>query len=209
MPTPTATPSTAEIVRDATAIVNTWNSLTPLMAVLGVAALALIIVLLISRNSGNATNNTVKVLTTTITRLEDENVTLKQDAKEFQKMHLESLTVIGNQATRSNDTLDALNRRGIERDADQKLMAATLNTLVSDGSIPLRKLMADVAGIVAIINALDTRTAHLPELAISIPALRADLNAKLDSVMSELAKRSTKPIQQLPVEPPKTENGNS
>lgn len=193
----TATPSPAEVVRDATQIIDTWNSLGPLMAVLGLAGLALAIVLLISWFNRNTISSTVSVLTSTIAHRDAEIEELKSDAKEFRSMHIESLTAISDQATRSNDVLDAWNRRGIERDADQKLMAAALNTLVSDGSVPLRKLMNDVSVLMATINTIEPRTAQLTELAITIPALRTELNTKLDAVMTEVMKRSTKPIPKI------------
>jgi len=203
-PFPTATPSPAEVARDVTQIMNVFNSLGPVMVILGALIIALVILLYNACNIAVSTNATVTVLTGTIARQDAEIVDLKIDAKEFRKLHIDSLTAISDQATRSNDVLDAWNKRGSERDADQKLMAAALNTLVQDGSVPLRKLMADVAGVASVINQLDMRTAHLPELALSIPALRAELNTKLDLVMLEVTKRSTKPI---PLVDPSTVNG--
>jgi hypothetical protein len=199
MPTPfaTATPSPAEVARDVTQIMTVFNSLGPVMVILGALIIALIILLYNARNIAVSTSATVTVLTGTIARQDAEIIDLKIDAKEFRKLHIDSLTAISDQATRSNDVLDAWNKRGSERDADQRLMAAALNTLVQDGSVPLRKLMADVTSIASVINQLDLRTAHLPELALSIPALRTELNSKLDSVMLEVTKRSTKPIPQI------------
>jgi len=203
-PYPTATPSPAEVARDVTQIMTVFNSLGPVMVILGALIIALVILLYNARNIAVSTSATVTVLTGTIARQDAEIIDLKSDAKEFRKLHIDSLTAISDQATRSNDVLDAWNKRGSERDADQKMMASALNTLVQDGSIPLRKLMADVAKVMSDINTLDTRTLNLPELALSIPAMRIELNAKLDAVMTEVVKRSTKPI---PTIDPATVNG--
>lgn len=197
MPTPTVTPSPAEIVRDATQIINTWNNLTPFMAVLGLVALALIVMLLSQRSNSNANDKTMGVLTSTLAHRDQEITELKNDAKKFQKMHIDSLTAIAEQGNRSNDISAETNKilqaqllRGNERDGIQKQLAADVHQMVSAGSIPVQEILSRVRAMTDVIAHIDTRTIGWDAIAIAITPLMIELGA----LRQEAKKHSTQPI---------------
>lgn len=213
VPTPIPSPiPSAEIVEQATRVIDSFSNLGNIQGMLFVIALALVLIFVVVWSNRNNTSATITVLTSTISSQDKEISELKSDAKEFKLMHIESLGVISAQSTRSNDLFEAMNSRGLERDKQQQRMvesqaqiAADLKTMVTDGSVPLRKLMQDVASVMTSINALDTKASLLPEVISSIPALRTELNSKLDALMAEVVKRSTKPIPKMDM--PASNNG--
>jgi hypothetical protein len=98
-----------------------------------------------------------------------------------------------------------MNNRGGERDKQQQRMVETqdkisksFEALLHEGSAPLQKVAADMAAVMVKIGMMDTRTLNIESLLSSIPQLKTDFNARLDSLFAELAKRSTKPIPVVP-----------
>lgn len=204
--TPTPDPSTAELARDATQIINTWNNLGPFMAVLGIVALALIIMLLSQRSNSNSQDKTMSVLTTTLAHRDAEIVELKTDAKNFQKLHIDSLTAIAEQGNRSNDISAEANRilqaqleRGNERDISQKQLADDFHVMLTSGSIPVQEILARVRTMADMLTRIDTRTADWNTVMQVIQPLMVELGA----LRVEAKKHSTQPIPAI--DPPNNE----
>lgn len=195
--TPTPDPSTAELARDATQIINTWNNLGPFMAVLGIVALALIIMLLSQRSNSNSQDKTMSVLTTTLAHRDAEIIELKNDAKAFQKLHIESLEAIAEQGNRSNDISAEANKilkaqleRGNERDASQKQLADDFHVMLTTGSIPVQEILTRVRSMMEVLTRIDTRTADWNAIVQTVTPLMIELGA----LRTEAKKHSTQPI---------------
>lgn len=202
MQIPTATPSPAEVVKQATEIINTWNDLTPLMAVLGVAALALVIVLLISWS--NRSNNTaaITVLANANAQAQKDLADLKEQRRQEHEQHIESLSAIAAQGNRTNDIAEQGNKilqaqmdRGLERDATQKQLADDFHALLNTGSKPVQEILARVQTIAEGVKMLDARTADWPDVLKVVTPLLIELGA----LKQEAKKHSTQPIPVIDV----------
>jgi len=209
-PTPTPVPS-AELVRQAGEIVTIWNTLSPIMAVLFVAAIALgIVALMVWIGRGNS-STAINVIANANAQKDKEIAELKAQREQDRQQNTENTKLLAEQFTRANDLFEAMNDRGGERDKQQQRMVETqskiadsFESLLKEGSAPLQKVAADVAVIMGTINGLDTRTMTWQLAIESIPQIRADFNERLDSLLKELAKRATKPIPAV-IDPPSVE----
>lgn len=204
IPTPSPTPSPAEVVRQATEIINTWNDLTPLMAVLGVAALALAVVMIISWNNRNSSAAAIEVLAKANAQKEQELADLKEQRRQEHEQHIESLAAIADQNNRANDLSQQANTlieqsnsilkaqmdRGLERDATQKQLADDFHALMNTGSKPVQEILSRVHTIAKGVEMLDTRTADWPDVLKVITPLLIELGA----LKQEAKKHSTQPI---------------
>jgi hypothetical protein len=199
--TPTPDAKSVELVRQAGEIVSIWNTLTPVMAVLLVALVALgIVALVVWLGRGNS-SAALNVIVKTNAEKEREIADLKAYQAKKDEQFVNGLMTIAEQSTRSNDLFEAMNNRGLERDKQQQRMVETqekistaFETLLHEGSTPLQKVASDVAAIMGTIAGMNTRTENWQTVMDSIPQIRADFNERLDSLFKELAKRSTKPI---------------
>ena len=182
-----------------------------LLTLLVLAAIAVIIVVLRPKqqSSFNAVAASQKILLQTIEDERKEKAEIEAEKIEDKRKFIESLTVIGEQVTRSNDLFEAHEKRGQERDNTQVELSRAVTVLVQEGSKPLQKVMGDVSKLVTDISALDARTSRWQDVMDSIPSLRAEINAKLDLLMQELSKRATKPIPLITVETPAIEDGST
>jgi len=212
-PTPTPVPP-AEVVEQAVRVIDVFQSLGPLMALLFVVALALAVVMVISYFNRGSTSTALTVVANAAAQKDKELAELKAQWGQDRQRHVESPSAIANQANRANDLFEAMNKRGIERDKQQQRMvenqdriAASFDVLLHEGSAPLRVVANDVAAIMLKIGELDNRTSNWQAAMNDIPLIRADFNSRLDKLLAEMAKRSTKPIPQVQV--PETTNGET
>jgi len=206
--TPTPVPS-AELVRQATQLIDVWHNLGPLMALLGVVVLALIIVLLNTRdnNKGNAT--VLSVLADNNIQKDKDIVDLKAQRDQENKQHLERMDALRAQAERANDLaaqgnaiLIAINDRGLERDAVQKQMAEDMHTIVNAGSVPVQEILQRVRTFTDVLTRIDTRTADWSAVVTVIQPLMLELGA----LRAEAKKHSTQPIPAI--QPNQTDGAN-
>jgi hypothetical protein len=210
MPTTTATPTAvppAELIEQATRVIDIWNSLGPLMAILFVLALAMGVVLLVTFANRNSSATAITVLAQANAQKDKDLLEAKEQRNQERVEFIKGLTVIADQSTRANDLFEAMNSQGGERVKQQQRMVETqdkisvaFETLLREGSTPLQKVASDVAVIMNVIGGLNTRTENWQTVMDSIPQIRADFNERLDSLFKELAKRSTKPIPIVPPE---------
>lgn len=210
-PTPvfTPTPSPAELVRDATQIINVWNSLGPIMAVLGVCAIALIIVLLVTRDNTKGSATVLSVLANNNAQKDKDILDLKSQREQEHKQHIESMTMLAEQGRRANDLFEAMNNRGSERDKQQQRMvesqaqiAGDLKTMVTLGSAPVQEIRSKVNEIVGIVSTIDGRTADWNSILSVITPLLVELGA----LRQEAKKHSTQPIPAI--DPPTNGEAN-
>lgn len=199
----TATPTTppAEIIRDAVRVLDTFDNLGPLMALLFIVALALIVVVIVQFSTRNSTSSAINVLAQANADKSKEIVDLRAQLVEYQRLHVEGLSVIGTQASRTNDLFDAMNNRSANRDLQQQEMVATqgriaasFDKLLNEGSAPLQQVARDVAKLLELVNSVDNRTNNWQKVIDGIPQIKQDISKRLDELMGELQKRSTKPI---------------
>lgn len=197
MPTPTSTPSPAELVRDATQIVNTWNSLGPVMALLAVVALAIGAILLVLWSSRNSNSAAITVLAQSNSDKEKELSDLKAQRAQENAQHQEIMLAVKEQMKRSNDigqtaneTLITVNNRGLDRDTVQKQLAEDVHTIVSAGSLPVQEILNRVRSMAEVISKIDARTADWSTVALAVTPLMIELGA----LRTEAKKHSTQPI---------------
>lgn len=204
--TPTPPPGDiAQAVEQVTRLTDVFSNMTFGMAALLVMFMLSLIVLAIVL----ANRKTVPVVIDTLAK---SNADKSETIESLMGERKEELKTISN-ATRematntANQTalLTAINERGAIRDeaqaqADsvQRELVGAVNSLVNEGSMPLRKLISDVASVTAKIDGLDSKATGIPGvIAQDIKTLRDEMNAKLDALTVELQRRSTKPIPQL------------
>lgn len=213
-PTPivTPTPSPAELVRDATQIIGIWNSLGPLMAVLGIVALAFAAILLIQWSNRNSSSTAIQVLAAANTQKEKELAKAEEQRDQDRKQYVESLTVLSEQSTRANDIgadtnkiLRAMNEGGLERAMMQKQLSDDFHTLISTGSAPVQEIRNKVNEIVTIVGTIDSRTADWNAILNLITPLLIELGA----LRAEAKKHSTQPIPIIDPVPPANGEVNS
>jgi hypothetical protein len=202
VPTPTDTPPD-ELLDKAERVIDIWNSLGPLMAILGVAALALIVIGLISYSSRNSSSTAIKVLEKISERQDKEIIVLQQQSTEDRGKYIESIKVVAEQSTRANDLFEAMNNRGGQRDLQQQRMvelqaqiAANQKTMIESGSEPVREIKAKVGEIKDIVTRIDTHTADWNGILQVITPLLVELGA----LRQEAKKHSTQPIPKMDIQ---------
>src|SRR5688572_3069028 len=119
VPSPTDIPSD-ELLDKAERVIDIWNSLGPLMAILGIVALALIVIGLVSYSSRNSSSTAIKVLEKVSERQDKEIALLQQQGSSDREKYVQSISVVAEQSTRANDLFEAMNNRGGERDKQQQ-----------------------------------------------------------------------------------------
>lgn len=204
--TQTATPTQqpAEIIRDAVRVIDVFDQLGPLMAVLFVVSLALVVIVLIQFAARNSSASAINVLSQANTDKSKEILDLRAQLVEYQRLHVEGLSVIGAQASRTNDLFDAMNNRSANRDLQQQeivntqgRIAASFDKLLSEGSAPLQQVARDVAALITLASTINSRQDNWDTMIASIPQIKQDIILQLNNLMAELQKRSTKPIPQI------------
>lgn len=207
-PQPTSTPSPAEIVEQATRVLDTWDNLGPLMAVLGVAALALAFALFLAWSNRNSNSSVITTLVNTALQKDKDIADLKEQRKQEHDQHIESMKVLAEQSTRTNDLFDAMNNRGTERDKQQQRLVETqdkiatrFESLLTEGSKPVQEIQAKVTEILILANKIDGRTADWNSILNVITPLLVELGA----LRQEAKKHSTQPIPAIADPAPKVE----
>lgn len=202
--TPTPTPPPAQVIEQAKDFVAVWNSLGPIMGLLFFGSLCLVAIILVLYSSRNGNNQAINILAAANVSKEGEIKELKAQREADRQAHIESLTAISAQATRSNDLWDAMNKQSQNRNlqqgelvATQGRIAASFDKLLNEGSQPLQKVAQDVAQLLTAVGTINTNTANIPQLIESIPQIKQDFAKRLDELETELKKRSTKPIPQV------------
>lgn len=205
VPTNTPEPSPAEVVQQAERIIDIWNSLGPIMAILFVAALALVVVFVIVWSSRNNSNTLLNLLASNNAQKDREIQELREQRRVDQQQHIESLSAIHEQNMRANDLsatsiaiLNIMNNQNNERYDGQKIMASQIEALATQGSAPVQEIKAKVVEILGIAGRLDNRTADWNGILTVITPLLVELGA----LRIEAKKHSTQPIPKI--DPPPT-----
>lgn len=215
MPSPilTPTPPSAQIIQQATEALDTWNQLGPIMGLLLVVGLAVIAILVIAYFNRNSASTAINVLAQNVATKDREIGELEKQREADREANRESLSAIHDQMIRSNDILEATKKLNDTRDArqadmlaNQARIATAFETLLSQGSVPLQKVAADVALIMTTVIGIDSRTANVEEAVKILPQLKADFNKRLDELMAEITKRATQPVSAVII-PPAGESG--
>lgn len=194
-PTPIPAPPTAN---EYTAILQAWQGLGLGLAVMFVLGLLMIlgigVVFYIFRprtqSEYNANETLRQTLVADIAEERKENSELKHKADEREEKNAENWAAfsdasnrIADQMTRTNDLIEANNKRGQERDDTQVKLATAITTIVEEGSKPLRE-------IAQIINEINVRTTGWDQIIAIIPTLKS----KIEALESDAEKHITKPI---------------
>ena len=197
MPIPTSTPSPAEVVKQATQIINTWNDLGPLMAVLLVAALALLIVLLISWGTRNTNATVITVLANLNTQKDKDIADLKAQREAEHEQFIASLGELHEQAIRQNDIqtkqaeiLKTQTERDTARDLKTDQLAADVKQWAERGGQHAQEILASAQRNAETLQRIDTRTTNWDTVVQIITPILQELQA----VLLEAKKHSTKPI---------------
>lgn len=197
----TPTPPPAEVVEQAVRVIDTWNQLGPIMGLLFVISLAFIAVILVLFSSRNSNNAAITTQANTIAAKDREINEMAAQREQDRKANAENARLLAEQFARSNDLWEVSNKQSENRNLQQQNLVNTqaniaraFDKLLSEGSQPLQKVAADVAQLLLLGGKIDTQTADLPQLLAAIPQLKADINERLDTMMRELEKRSTKPL---------------
>lgn len=206
-PTPTAPP--AELIEQAVRVIDIWQTLGPLMAVLLVAAMAIAVVFANNWINRNSSSSAINVLSHSNTQKEKELEESKTQREQDRQQHVESIRILSEQSTRANDLWEAMNNRSGERDKQQQRMveaqekiASDLGVIINDGSTPVREIKTKVGEIVNIVTAIDSRTADWDGILQVITPLLIELGA----LRTEAKKHRTQPI--APITMPIENNTN-
>lgn len=201
IPTPLPTEiSPTELLDKAERVIDIWNSLGPVMAILGVVALALVVIGFISYSSRNSSSTAIKVLSTISDRQDKEIAELKKQSTTDREKYVQSIGVVAEQSTRANDLFEAMNNRGGQRDQQQQRLvesqaqiAADLKVMSTQGSQPVQNIRAKVDEILILTNQIDTRTADWDGILSAITPLLVELGA----LRTEAKKHRTQPIPKI------------
>jgi hypothetical protein len=200
VPTPTPVPP-AELLKQAGEIVSVWNTLTPIMAVLLVALVALALVGLMLWISRNSNSQAINVLSNANAAKDREIEEMKKQRLQDREANAQNARILSDQFARSNDLWEANNKqaqnRGLQQQemvATQGRIAASFEKLLSEGSIPLQKVATDVAQLLILAGSIDTKTGNITSAIEALGQIKTDLNKRLDDIVAELNKRSTKPL---------------
>lgn len=194
---PTPTPIPVEVVEKAVQVIDAFQSLGPIMAVLGLAALALVVVLLNAWSNRNSNASVVTTLVNAALQKDKDIADLKEQRQQEHEQHIEAMNRLDAQGARTNDLsqeangiLRAFNERGSERDGVQRQLAEDIHAIVSTGSLPVQEILQRVRGITDILALVDTRTADWTAVLSVITPLIVELGA----LKAEAKKHSTQPI---------------
>src|SRR5574338_480507 len=117
----------AEQIEQATRVINAFEQLGPLMALLFVVSLALIAIVMVLFASRSSNSSAINILAQSnadkakeIIELREQHSDLRKQLVEYQRLHNEGLIVIGAQSTRTNDLFEAMNNRSANRDLQQQ-----------------------------------------------------------------------------------------
>lgn len=203
--TVTATPTAAPSANEYMAIIQAWQEMGLGMALAFVLGLLIILSIGVvfyifrprTQSEYNANETLRQTLISTVAEERKENSELKQKADEREEKNAENWATfsdasnrIADQMTRTNDLIEANNKRGQERDDTQVKLATAITTIVEEGSKPLR----DIARV---INEINDRTTSWDQIIAIIPTLKS----KLEALESDAEKHITKPIPAVSAEP--------
>lgn len=193
-----------EFLDKAERVIDIWNSIGPLMAILGVMALALIVVGAAAYFNRNSTSTAIKVLANITDRQDKEIAELKTQGSTDREKYIQSISVVAEQSTRANDLFEAMNNRGGQRDQQQQRLvesqaqiAADLKVMSTQGSQPVQDIKTKVGEILDLTNRIDSRTADWDGILTAISPLLVELGA----LRIEAKKHRTQPIPQIAPSP--------
>lgn len=199
VPSPTDIPPD-ELLDKAERVIGIWDSLGPLMAILGLMALVLIVVGIVVYFNRNNSSTAIQVLAKVSDRQDKEIERLVEQRKIDQEKFIESISVIAAQATRSNDLFEVMNTRGGQRDSQQQRLvesqaqiAIDLKSIVTQGSAPVQEIRAKVIEVLGLVTRIDSRTANWDDILIAITPLLAELG----ELRTIAKKHKTQPIPQI------------
>lgn len=206
--TPTETPiPPAEVVEQATKVIDAFNSLGFGLAALFVISIALALIGLVIWSGRNSNSTALSVLISSNAQKDKDLVDLKAQRDQENKQHLERMDALNLQLQRtndlnaqSNDILIAVNTRGLERDVIQKQLSEDIHAIVTTGSLPVQEILSRVRDMADMLTRVDTRTADWNAIALTITPLMIELG----TLKAEAKKHSTQPIPAIEV-PPATE----
>lgn len=209
VPTPTEIASD-ELLDKAERIISLWDNLGPVMALIGFATIAFIVIGVISYFNRNTSSTAIKVLEKVSDRLDKEIerqdkeiVLLQQKSIEDRGKYIESIAVVAEQSQRANNLFEAMNNRGGQRDLQQQRLvesqaqiANDLKAMATAGSPPVQEIKTKVGEIVGIVTAIDKRTADWAGILDTITPLLIELGA----LRTEAKRHSTQPIPKIDVQ---------
>lgn len=207
---PTATPSAAEVAEvldKAEQVIDIWNSLGPLMAVLLFGALAMVVVLVVVYSNRGSASAAITVLAKHSDRQDKDITDLKERNQLEREQNQASLKMIGEQMARSNDLWEANNTQVGQRAMQQQRMvevtgqiATDLKTIATTGSPSVQEIKTKVGEIFGIVTGIKADTADWNGILNVITPLLVELGA----LRAEAKKHSTQPI---PAIDPSASNG--
>lgn len=193
----TQTPVADELIDKAERVIGIWDTLTPVMAILFFAVLALVVILAVVYFNRNSSSAAIDAQNKLFNRQEKDISELKTEIREERKQYFETFKVIGDQLTRGNDLWEASNTQTGQRVSQQQRLvesqaqiAADLKNIATVGSPTVQAIAARVEEIKTIVSNIDSRTADWSGIAnVITPAL-----IELGFLRQKAKEHSTQPI---------------
>lgn len=196
----------AEVVEQATKVIDAFNSLGFGLAALFVIFIALAILALVIWSGRNSSSTAISVLANSSLQKDKDIADLKAQREQEHKQHIDAMAKLEIQGTRANDLsaeankiLIAVNDRGKERDEAQSKLANDIHEMVNAGSKPVQEILSRVQIIAEGVARIDTRTADWSALLDVLTPLLVELGA----LRMEAKKHSTQPLPAITEDKPK------
>lgn len=198
----TQTPVTDELLDKAERVIGIWDTLTPVMAILFFAVLALIVILAVVWFNRNNSSAAIEAQNKLFDRQEKDIAELKTEIRDERSKYFETFKVIGDQLTRGNDLWEAINTQTGQRVSQQQRLvesqaqiAVDLKNIATVGSPTVQAIQIKVSEIKDIVTHIDKRTADWPGILETITPLLTELGV----LRQEAKKHSTQPIPAIDV----------
>lgn len=196
-PTPLSPAETTELLDKVERVITVWDSIGPLMAILGLMALAFIVIGFLVYFNRNNSSAAIDAQNKLIDRQERDISELKTEIRDERSQYMETFKVIGDQLTRVNDLWEANNTQAGQRVSQQQRLVESQAQIVTDlkviatvGSPTVQAIAVRVDEIKNLVSNIDARTADWPGILEIITPVLIELG-----VLRQKAKEhSTQPI---------------
>lgn len=196
--TPTPTPD--ELLDKVERVISIWDSLTPVMAILFFAVLALVVILVVVYFNRSNSSTAIIAQNKLIDRQAIDIADLKTEIRSERTQYAETFKVISDQLTRGNDLWEANNTQAGQRVSQQQRLvdsqsqiAVDLKTIATVGSPTVQEIKTKVGEIVGIVTGIDARTADWDGILNTITPLLVELGA----LRTEAKRHKTQPIPMI------------
>lgn len=162
-----------------------------------------------NRNRGKESSEAIKVMSNLIQEIQAEKIDIREDANELALRNVENMTVVSDAINRMADLqeqnkelLAKVVQADVEQNTDMTAMKMALDTMVNEGSEPLRALAADVKIILGYFQTLDTPKGNWQKIIEAVPGIRttlSEMETKLNTALAYAQAEQKRATQTTPI----------